>query len=68
MAIPDATPSNGLPERFGCCRNIGRPGRGALGVLYRGVDPVLDREAPIDVSEAKLAELRRRSERTQGQF
>jgi hypothetical protein len=62
MARPDATPSNGLPERFGCCRIIGRPGRGALGVLSRDVDPVLDREAAIDFSEARLAELRRRRE------
>jgi hypothetical protein len=40
-----ATASN--PEKIGRYQVIERVGRGGMGVLYRGIDPVLDREVAI---------------------
>jgi hypothetical protein len=37
------------PEQIGRYRILDRVGRGGMGVLYRGVDPVLDREVAIKV-------------------
>src|SRR4029078_10404023 len=36
-----------IPEKIGRYQVIERVGRGGMGVLYRGVDPVLDREVAI---------------------
>ena len=46
------------PSTFGRYEVIERVGRGGMGVLYRGKDPVLDREVAIKVMLARL--LRRR--------
>jgi serine/threonine protein kinase len=37
------------PEKIGRYRIVERVGRGGMGVLYRGIDAVLDREVAIKV-------------------
>ena len=36
-----------LPEKIGRYQILERVGKGGMGVLYRGFDPVLDREVAI---------------------
>ena len=44
------------PATFGRYEVIERVGRGGMGVLYRGFDPVLDREVAIKVMHADFSE------------
>jgi eukaryotic-like serine/threonine-protein kinase len=49
-----ATTSN--PEKIGRYQILERVGRGGMGVLYRGIDPVLDREVAIKVMLVDFSE------------
>lgn len=63
MATPDATPSNGLPERIGRYRIVGRLGKGAMGVIYAAEDEAMGRRVAIKVMMADLEEERETRER-----
>jgi len=47
---------NKIPEKIGKYQVLERVGRGGMGVLYRGVDPVLDREVAIKVMLADFSD------------
>src|SRR6266404_3356584 len=49
-----ATAAN--PEKIGRYQILERVGRGGMGVLYRGFDPVLDREVAIKVMLTDFSE------------
>ena len=44
------------PEKIGRYRVIERVGRGGMGVLYRGIDPILDREVAIKLMLTDFSE------------
>jgi serine/threonine-protein kinase len=44
-----------MDQTIGRYRILERVGRGGMGVLYRGIDPVLDREVAIKVMSAEFA-------------
>src|SRR5713226_5574450 len=44
------------PEKIGRYQVLERVGRGGMGVLYRGIDPVLDREVAIKLMLADFSE------------
>ena len=44
------------PEKIGRYQVLERVGKGGMGVLYRGVDPVLDREVAIKVMLVDFSE------------
>src|SRR5215813_3282620 len=44
------------PEKIGRYQVLERVGRGGMGVLYRGVDPVLDREVAIKLMLVDFSE------------
>src|SRR5919205_301621 len=49
MATPSSSGGSGsnTPPQIGRYQILERVGRGGMGVLYRGIDPVLDREVAI---------------------
>ena len=44
------------PDKIGRYPVLERVGRGGMGVLYRGIDPVLDREVAIKVMLADFSD------------
>ena len=48
--------ANTNPEKIGRYQILERVGRGGMGVLYRGIDPVLDREVAIKVMLVDFSE------------
>jgi serine/threonine-protein kinase len=48
--------ASNLPEKIGRYQVLERVGKGGMGVLYRGVDPVLDREVAIKVMLVDFSE------------
>jgi hypothetical protein len=49
-------PSSGVPAQIGRYQILDRVGQGGMGVLYRGVDPVLDREVAIKLMIGDFAD------------
>ena len=48
--------ASNIPEKIGRYQILERVGKGGMGVLYRGVDPVLDREVAIKVMLVDLSD------------
>jgi len=55
-ATSDAGPSKALPERLGKYEILERLGQGAMGVVYRGHDPLLERDVALKVMLPQVAE------------
>jgi serine/threonine-protein kinase len=55
-AAAPGLPSSGVPRQIGRYQILDRVGQGGMGVLYRGVDPVLDREVAIKLMIGDFAD------------
>src|SRR5262249_50667070 len=56
QATPAGSSRSKMPAQIGKYQILERVGRGGMGVLYRGVDPVLDREVAIKLMLADFAD------------
>jgi eukaryotic-like serine/threonine-protein kinase len=54
--VPTGSNRSKMPAQIGKYQILERVGRGGMGVLYRGVDPVLDREVAIKVMLGDFAD------------
>jgi serine/threonine-protein kinase len=57
-----------IPERLGKYQITGVQGRGAMGVVYRGIDPVIKRQVAIKTIRKELFDEEERTEAMSGRF